>query len=363
MTRRYRSPPVSRSIAAPHPAASRPAMLRLGLAVATGLLALAAAGNAPAQQAQRSEDPSGESRRDESRGGRVQPGIRGGERGERQQRPAPAAAPQVAPPVNVNVQRREERIDNRQDRRDDRRDNRQERVEDRREVRDDRREWRTDRRDDRRDDRRYDDRRVDYSRGGRVVGGGGVVRPPVVVNRPLRPPVRVIRTLPPGHRSYAWRGSPYYNYGGYWYRPYGSQFIVTGAPFGLFSPVLPPYYSTLWVGGSRFFFADGTYYTYDGLRRGYVVSRSPYGDDWDDEEDDRGGRGGDDGGLRDEDLYIYPARGQSEQQQADDRYECHRWSVGQTQYDPTQSDYQRDARAEYDRAISACLTGRGYSVK
>ena len=34
-------------------------------------------------------------------------------------------------------------------------------------------------------------------------------------------------------------------------------------------------------------------------------------------------------------LYIYPAAGQSAEQQERDRYECHRWSVAQTGYDPS----------------------------
>jgi hypothetical protein len=37
--------------------------------------------------------------------------------------------------------------------------------------------------------------------------------------------------------------------------------------------------------------------------------------------------------------------------------------VDQTHYDPTDSRYDRDDRSEYDRALTACLTGRGYSVK
>ena len=35
------------------------------------------------------------------------------------------------------------------------------------------------------------------------------------------------------------------------------------------------------------------------------------------------------------DLYVYPAKGQSEQQLGKDRYECHSWAVKQTGYDPT----------------------------
>ena len=36
-------------------------------------------------------------------------------------------------------------------------------------------------------------------------------------------------------------------------------------------------------------------------------------------------------------LIIYPARGQSADQQDRDRYECHRWAVQQSGYDPTQA--------------------------
>jgi hypothetical protein len=34
-------------------------------------------------------------------------------------------------------------------------------------------------------------------------------------------------------------------------------------------------------------------------------------------------------------MYVYPQRGQSEQQQQRDRGECHVWAVQQTGYDPT----------------------------
>jgi hypothetical protein len=67
--------------------------------------------------------------------------------------------------------------------------------------------------------------------------------------------------------------------------------------------------------------------------------------------------------------YIYPKNGQSTEQQATDRYECHRWAVNETGFDPTMpaggvaSDQATDQRAAYFRAIAACLEGRGYSVK
>ena len=173
-----------------------------------------------------------------------------------------------------------------------------------------------------------------------------------------RAPPRVVPSLPQGHRAYQWRGSPYYWGGGHWYRPYRGSYVIVGAPYGMFVPYLPGSYTSLWIGGTRYYYADGSYYTYEPVRRGYVVSRSPYGDDADEDYDYD-----EDGDSRDQDLYIYPMRGQSEQQQSDDRYQCHRWAVDQTHYDPTDSKYDRDDRSEYDRALTACLTGRGYSVK
>ena len=183
-----------------------------------------------------------------------------------------------------------------------------------------------------------------FDRGGNGNGGGyqGNRRPP-----------RYVSNLPGGYRQYSWNGRPYYNYGGHWYRPYGSRYVVVGAPFGLFVNYLPGYYSSFWFGSTRYFYADDTYYTYEPERRGYVVTRSPYGDDRDEDSSQD----------QDEDLFVYPAKGQSEQQQADDRYDCHRWSADQTHYDPVDSSYDADKRADYLRAMTACLTGRGYSVK
>jgi hypothetical protein len=66
------------------------------------------------------------------------------------------------------------------------------------------------------------------------------------------------------------------------------------------------------------------------------------------------------------DLYVYPARGQSRQQLAADRNECHAWAVAQAGYDPNNASTGFQVgrkRLDYDRAITACLVGRGYTVK
>ena len=118
--------------------------------------------------------------------------------------------------------------------------------------------------------------------------------------------------------------------------------------------------------------------------------------------------------------YVYPAKGQTAQQQEKDQYECHEWAVQQTGFDPSQPVEQSTPRSSvaggaargaavgavggaiggdagkgaaigaavgglhsvmsnrraneqqqqayknsmdgYDRAYGACLTGRGYTV-
>jgi len=62
-------------------------------------------------------------------------------------------------------------------------------------------------------------------------------------------------------------------------------------------------------------------------------------------------------------LYVYPAGGQSEQVMADDRYECHTWSVSSTGFDPTLGAGSRDDADNYARAFTACMEGRNYVVR
>jgi hypothetical protein len=68
-------------------------------------------------------------------------------------------------------------------------------------------------------------------------------------------------------------------------------------------------------------------------------------------------------------IFVYPRQGQGEKLQAKDRYECHSWAVSQTHYDPTQpvggmSQTQLyTMSSDYQRAMGACLDGRGYTTK
>ncbi|HEY8518836.1 MAG TPA: hypothetical protein VIN61_02050 [Gammaproteobacteria bacterium] len=62
-------------------------------------------------------------------------------------------------------------------------------------------------------------------------------------------------------------------------------------------------------------------------------------------------------------LYVYPAGGQSEQQMADDRYDCHVWAVDESGHDPTLGMGRREEADAYRRAFTACMEGRNYVVR
>jgi hypothetical protein len=169
-----------------------------------------------------------------------------------------------------------------------------------------------------------------------------------------------VRVLPEGYRPYFWGGHPYYFVGGVWYAPGPAGFVVVRPPLGVTIGVLPPYYSTVWIGGIPYYYADDVYYTWNSTQNGYVVVSPPANADQPSPPPRPSNPG---------DIIIYPKNGQSESQQAADRYECHRWAKSQTGFDPTEAGggvspaANAPTRSAYDRAMAACLTGRGYEVK
>jgi hypothetical protein len=62
-------------------------------------------------------------------------------------------------------------------------------------------------------------------------------------------------------------------------------------------------------------------------------------------------------------LFAYPRNGQSATTATFDRIECEKWGTQQTGYQPGQSAENAEKKSAYQRAVAACLEGRGYSVR
>ena len=240
---------------------------------------------------------------------------------------AAAMVSQFRPSVKRDNKRGRRTEDRRQDWREDRRDDgRDDWREDRREDRRD--DWREDRREDRRDERR-DER---WERSWRYRVG---VR---LVTLPLRHTRVVI-----GPKVY------YYSDGVYLVKRSGA-YVVVGAPVGARIARLPYGFRSFWIGPRRFFFVNSTYYVYAPDSRDYVVVEAPTG-------------ANEAAQSMTPDPVVYPASSQSDEQIDQDRYECHRWAIDESDFDPTRS--QQDSLADrdkYNRALTACLTGHGYTV-
>ncbi|HEY1898760.1 MAG TPA: DUF6515 family protein [Steroidobacteraceae bacterium] len=155
----------------------------------------------------------------------------------------------------------------------------------------------------------------------------------------------------------------FYYSAGVWYAPRGAGFVVVSPPIGVFVPVLPPFYSTVWFGGVPYYYANDTYYMWDAPDHGYEVVDTPTG------AVNAAPDAAPPPPPASTQLFVYPRNGQTADQQAKDKYECHTWGVGQTGFDPTASggnvpaDQFATKSDAYNRALSACLQGRGYSVQ
>jgi hypothetical protein len=69
-----------------------------------------------------------------------------------------------------------------------------------------------------------------------------------------------IAALPPGHVEVRFRGEPFWFHSGVWYHRVGPSFVVFRPPFGVIVPILPPAYSTVYVGAVPYYYANDVYY-------------------------------------------------------------------------------------------------------
>lgn len=167
----------------------------------------------------------------------------------------------------------------------------------------------------------------------------------------------MIERLPDRRYPIRYRDRSYFYFGGTWYLPSGPRYVVVRPPIGIIVPILPSFYTTIWFGGVPYYYANDVYYVWRPDVNGYQVAEPPL------EESQPPPP------LVADELFVYPKEGQSEEKQAEDRYACHRWGVEQTNYDPTQPPSNLPVnelsrlREDYQRAMKACLEGRGYSVR
>ena len=168
-----------------------------------------------------------------------------------------------------------------------------------------------------------------------------------------------VRNAPRGGYAIDHGRDRYWYHGGHWYGRGGPGWVVGGAPFGAFVTVLTPFYTTVWFGGAPYYYANDTYYSWRGERGQYEVVAPPDGIE----------SAGSTEPPPNDSMFVYPRNGQSAEQEARDRFECHHFAVDQTGFDPTQTgggvapDVAEAKRADYTRAGTACLDARGYSVR
>jgi len=156
-----------------------------------------------------------------------------------------------------------------------------------------------------------------------------------------------------------WHGG-YWN-GGWWPRAY------YGLGFSWFLPVLPLAYTTYSWGGVPYYYANDVYYTYDPGYQGYIATDPPPVADSSGSAAASGdasapppdaAQAGPNGPLdgAPAQIFMYPKNGQSAEQTAADRAACQQWAT-------EQAGSVAQNGANYNRAMVACVEGRGYSAR
>lgn len=228
----------------------------------------------------------------------------------------------------------------------------------------------------------------------------------------------VVRDAPKGAMTVNYAGIAYRFADGVWYERQGPAYMVVAPPIGLIVPNLPAFATSFDSDGKTYLYANDVFYSPKPDLGGYEVVNDP--------EDTVSGRSqapavlersqapagvpstrlASSGpsapkvaappGVRTENMVpssappseapsamsssdspvpanpiaiaIHPHNGQSADQQAMDRYQCYRFAVTQTGFDPLASNSGARPAAlalrdsEYARAQAACLEGRGYSI-
>lgn len=158
----------------------------------------------------------------------------------------------------------------------------------------------------------------------------------------------VAGAVPSGAIGINFGGGNYFFHGGVWFRPHAGRFVVVVPPIGVVVPLLPPAYATLWIGGAPYYYANGVYYAV-APGQGYAVVAPPPG------AEQAPPAPPPPPASTPVEPIIYPRNGQSPAQTEGDRQECNRWAT-------TQPSAVADAQV-FQRAVAACMDGRGYTLR
>ena len=127
-----------------------------------------------------------------------------------------------------------------------------------------------------------------------------------------------------------------------------ARFVVVVPPIGIVIPLLPPSYATLWIGGAPYYNANGVYYAPAGPDGYRVVAPPPQAEQVQPVPPAPAPK------ALPEPIY-YPRNAQAAAQTEIDRQDCNRWAT-------TQANAMADATV-FQRAVAACMDGRGYPVR
>jgi hypothetical protein len=223
----------------------------------------------------------------------------------------------------------------------------------------------------------------------------------------------IVRDLPRGTIGINYADVSYRYHDGIWLEPRGPAFTVVAPPIGIVVPTLPTFSTVLANGGETYVYANDTYYRPRPDLGGYEVVNEPA------EGFPQTGPAttppvsaqaatvpplaqaatlplptsaaatttsmaaapapvtlptgpaspSPSGSPQGPKVFLYPKNGQSPDQQARDRYECYRFAVAQSGFDPTRSTGAaspapgNEPQSDYDRAQSACFEARGYASR
>jgi hypothetical protein len=185
----------------------------------------------------------------------------------------------------------------------------------------------------------------------------------------------VVRDLPHGAMVVNYAGMSYHFSDGVWFEPRGPAYLVIEPPIGLVVPTLPQFMTPLNTGTETILYANDTYYRARPDIGGYEVVNDPI--DAQVAPDASGGAAvatalaapvataaaAPPPTTAPVAAAGTPAAAKPPEQQARDQYECYRFAVTQSGFDPMRVGSSQTAtqQSDYERAHSACLQARGYA--